>query len=147
MSDSGGQLLDRDTFRSATFERDQDRCVLCGRKLGGNLRLDAHHIMERRLFRASSEVGGYFLDNGATVCDDGTLSSCHLRAEATLISCEEIRKAAGITKVILPEHLYADQKYTKWGDPLLDDGRRMRGERFGDESVQKILSEGGVLHL
>jgi hypothetical protein len=103
--------------------------------------------MERRLFRAVDELGGYFLENGATLCDDGTLSSCHLRAEATLISCAEIRKAAGITKIVLPDHLYPDQEYTKWGDPLLGDGRRMRGELFGDESIQKILSQGGVLHL
>jgi hypothetical protein len=140
-------LLSRDTFRAATLARDGHRCVMCGRTADDGVRLDAHHIVERRLFRAPHEAGGYFLDNGATLCDDGTMSSCHLRAEATLISCEEIRRAAGIARVVLPEHLYADQRYTKWGDPLLDDGRRMRGELFWDESVQKVLAQGGVLHL
>lgn len=141
------QLLDRNTFRSATFDRDKHKCVICGRTAGDGLRLDAHHIMERRLFCAAHELGGYFLDNGATLCDDGTLASCHLKAEATLISCDEIRKAAGIAKDILPDHLYADQTYTKWGDPLLENGQRMRGELFYDESVQKILSQAEVLHL
>src|SRR5258706_6673937 len=141
------QLLDRDAFRRATLERDGQGCVVCGRQVGGELRLDAHHIIERRLFRGEHESGGYFLDNAATLCDDGTLASCHLKAEATLISCDEIRKAAHISRIVLPEHLYTDQHYTKWGDPLLDDGRRMRGELFWDESVQKVLEAGGMLRL
>lgn len=99
------------------------------------------------MFRAPHAFGGYFLDNGATLCDDGSLSSCHLRAEATLISCEDLRRAAGIASVVLPDHLYADQRYTKWGDPLLDDGRRMRGELVGDQSVRKVLDLGGALPL
>ncbi len=149
MRHGGDQLLDRDAFRDATVARDGRRCVICGRGEADapGLRLDAHHVVERRLFRAPHEAGGYFLDNGATLCDDGTLASCHLRAEATLISCDEIRKAAGVGRIVLPEHLYADQPYTKWGDPILADGRRMRGELFGDESVQKVLGRGGVLPL
>lgn len=137
-------LLDRDTFRRSVFDRDRNRCVVCG-KTGP--RLDAHHVMERRLFTAPHQTGGYFLDNGATLCDDGTLASCHLRAEATLLSCDEIRDAAGIRDVILPDHLYADQPFTKWGDPIMPNGLRMRGELFGDESVRKVLAAGDVLRL
>lgn len=94
--------------------------------------------MERRLF----DDGGYYLDNGASLC-----GRCHLKAEQTLISCEEIRARAGITRVILPSHLYDDTRYDKWGNVILSDGRRVRGELFADPSVQKILREGGVLHL
>lgn len=86
--------------------------------------------MERRLF----SDGGYYLDNGATVCADH-----HILAEQTLLSCEDVRQAAGIKNTIIPPHLYKDQRYDKWGNPILDNGQRLRGELFEDESVQKIL--------
>ena len=97
---------------------------------------DAHHIIERRLF----PDGGYYLNNGASVCEKH-----HLECEATTISVEQVREVCGITKIIIPPHLYPDQPYDKWGNPLLENGRRLRGELFFDESVQKILKFGGVL--
>jgi hypothetical protein len=106
---------------------------MCGSAMTG--RLDAHHIMERRLF----PDGGYYLDNGATLCDHGT-HGCHIEAERTLITTEEIREAYGIKTVILPPHLYSDERYDKWGNPYLPNGQRMRGELFDDESVQKVLA-------
>jgi hypothetical protein len=112
-----------------------------------DVELNVHHIMERRLFVGEEEFGGYFIDNGASLCDDDTPNCCHVRAETTLITPEEIRERAGIKRVILPEHLYSDQIYTKWGDPILLDGRRCRGELFHDESVQKVLALGDVLKL
>jgi hypothetical protein len=120
-------LLARDEFRNAVFERDEHRCVICGES---NPPLDAHHIMERRLW----DDGGYFIDNGATLCQ-----SCHIKAEQTLLTCEEIRQAAGIKDLILPEHLYPDVRWDKFGNEILPNGMRMRGELFFDESVQKIL--------
>jgi len=102
--------------------------------------MDAHHIMERRLFRAPNELGGYFLNNGASVCE-----RCHLYCEQTIYTTEEVRAAASITQVILPQHLYSDQRYDKWGNPLLDNGMRLRGELFYDPSVQKVLSQGGMM--
>jgi hypothetical protein len=118
-------LLTRDIFRESVFARDKYKCVIC--KGAGQ---DAHHIMERRLFKD----GGYYLDNGATLC-----GNCHIQAETTALSCEEIRNAAGITKRILPEHLYEDYDYDKWGNILNTNGSRYPGELFWDESVQKIL--------
>lgn len=138
------ELLTRDQFREAVFARDGHKCVIC--KAEGQ---DAHHIMERRLFTD----GGYYLSNGATLCGD-----CHLRAEATTLSVEEIRCACGglpgeshiadtASKIlpVLPSHLYPDTRYDKWGNPVLDNGQRLRGELFYDASVQKVLSP--VLHL
>lgn len=122
-------LLSRDEFRRGVFARDGNCCVIC-RQAGQ----DAHHIIERRLF----PDGGYYIDNGATLC-----RAHHMDAETTVLSCEEIREAAGIRNVILPPHLYSDQRYDKWGNPILDNGRRLRGELFYDESVQKAL--GSVL--
>jgi len=123
-------LLTRDNFREAVKNRDNHRCVICG---VSELEkpLDAHHIIERRLF----PDGGYYLENGATLCDP----DCHMRAEETLLTCEQIREAAGIRHTILPPHLYDDERYDKWGNPYLTNGLRVRGELFYDESVQKVL--------
>lgn len=125
------QLLTRDAFREGVFARDSKRCVLCGAP--GQ---DAHHIIERRLF----PDGGYYLGNGATVCGD-----CHLKCEATLVSVEDVRLAAGIRKKILPPGYYDDHVYDKWGNAVMANGQRMRGELFDDESVQKVLAP--VLHV
>lgn len=125
----GADLLGRDAFRAAVLGRDGGLCVRCGAP--GQ---DAHHLMERRLFTGPGEAGGYFLDNGVTLC-----GRCHLEAESTALSVEDLRDLAGVTRVVLPEHLYDDQPYTKWGDPILANGTRMRGELFDDESVQKAI--------
>lgn len=127
------KLLTRDQFREGTFERDGHKCVNCG-----NPAKDAHHILERRLW----PDGGYYLENGASVCEP-----CHILCEQTIISVEEIREKAGITKAPVPPHLYPDHIYDKWGNHVLANGRRIRGELFFDESVQKILGQGGVLDL
>lgn len=125
------QVLDRDTFREQVFKRDKNCCVLCGKPSQ-----DAHHIMERRLF----DDGGYYLDNGASLCGE-----CHLKAEFTTVSPEEIRLAAGIIKRKLPEHLYEDYSYDKWGNIVNSNGTRVKGELFEDLSVQKALKLGNVL--
>jgi hypothetical protein len=93
--------------------------------------------MERRLF----EDGGYYLDNGASLC-----AQHHLMAEQTVLSPAEIRVYAGIEEVVLPSHLYPDYFYTKWGDIENANGTRHKGELFFDESVQKILTAGGMLN-
>lgn len=130
-------LLSRDEFREGVFARDGHRCVICKAPA-----VDAHHILERRLFRAPHEHGGYFLDNGSSLC-----AVHHLEAEMTTLSVEDIREACGITRAVLPDHLYDDQPYSKWGDPILANGQRIKGELFHDESVQKILAQGKVLDL
>ncbi len=129
------KLLTRTEFREGVFARDKDRCVVCG--AAGQ---DAHHILERRLFTAPDEEGGYFLSNGAALC-----AAHHVKAEETTLTCDEIREAAGITRIVLPSHLYDDARYDKWGNPIEPNGTRGRGELFYDEIVQKILASGGVL--
>lgn len=121
----------RDEFRCGVFQRDDSQCVICSE--AGQ---DAHHLIERRLW----DDGGYHLDNGVTLCGQH-----HILAEQTLLSVEELREAAGITKVVLPAHLYRDHRYDKWGNVILANGQRARGELFDDESVQKALAQ--TLHL
>lgn len=121
------ELLTRDKFREGTFARDNHKCVWCGAPAQ-----DAHHILERRLFTD----GGYYLNNGASLC-----GPCHLEAEKTNISVEDLRHKIGITKPALPEHFYSDVVYDKWGNVCQANGTRLKGELFFDESVQKIIRE------
>jgi len=133
-------LLSRDDFRNGVLKRDKYTCVVpgCGRKMEDGFHLDAHHIIERRLW----PDGGYYLNNGASLCDDvfpdGTPGH-HMQAEQTLLSVEDIRQWAGILKPILPDCLYESTSYDKWGNEILPNGQRTRGELFDDESVQKVL--------
>lgn len=126
-------LLSRDQFREAVFARDGGKCVCCGQPA-----VDAHHIMERRLF----PDGGYYLSNGASLCADD-----HIRCETTEISVEAVRAAAGIVDAVLPPQLDDGQSYDKWGNPVLPNGTRQRGEMFFEENVQKALERGRVLDL
>lgn len=127
------KLLSREDFREGVFKRDNHKCVFCN-----NQAQDAHHILERRLW----PDGGYYLDNGASVCGEH-----HIACEQTIISVEEVRAACGITKIVVPPHFYPDHIYDKWGNPVLEDGRRGKGELYNDDSVKKILAQGGVLDL
>jgi hypothetical protein len=46
---------------------------------------------------------------------------------------------------MLPDHMYGDLTYDKWGNIITSTSTRTPGELFFDESVQKILKQGGVL--
>lgn len=127
------KLLSRDEFRNGVFKRDNHMCIICQKPA-----VDAHHILERRLF----PDGGYYLDNGASLCEVH-----HLEAEMTTLSAQTIREKLNIKHPLLPPHLYSDQEYDKWGNILLPNGHRLMGEMFHDESVQKILERGEVLNL
>lgn len=98
------KLLTRDDFREGVFKRDNHKCVVCKEPA-----VDAHHIIDRKLF----DDGGYYLDNGVSVCE-----KCHIEAERTIISCETLRKLAGINIVVLPPEFEPDNVYDKWGKIL-----------------------------
>ncbi len=127
------KLLSRKKFQENVFKRDKYICVFCDKDA-----VDAHHIIERRLWHDS----GYYLNNGASVCE-----SHHLDCEMTKISVEDIRIKCGIEKPIIPPHLYKDEIYDKWGNIILSNGLRLKGELFFDDGVQKILREGNKLSL
>ncbi len=118
-------LLTRDQFREFVFARDSHKCVVCGKPAQ-----DAHHILERKLW----SDGGYYIENGASLCGEH-----HLAAESTVLTCKELRERIGIKYFPLPDHLYTDQEYDKWGNPVLPNGLRIRGELFDDPSVQIVL--------
>jgi len=130
--DAPPRLLDRKGFVAAVFARDGHRCVLCGASAAEGAKLDAHHIVERRLW----PDGGYYLENGATLCDP----TCHMRAETTEVSAQALRERCGIARIVLPPHLDTARVYDKWGNVVLPSGQRERGELMADASVQKILA-------
>lgn len=126
-------LLTRDNFRDSVFKRDKNKCVVCSAPAK-----DAHHLIERRLFAD----GGYYLDNGVSLC-----SEHHLMAEKTIISVSELRNLAKIKTKILPRGYSNNIEYDKWGNIILDNGLRIAGPLFNDESVQKILKAANKLYL
>lgn len=129
----GAVYLGRDAFSEAVFNRDKNKCVCCGETAA-----DAHHIIERKLFHD----GGYYLGNGASVCPEH-----HMQAEMTHISVEDLRRLSGITRPVIPANMSASEIVDKWGNPILKDGRRMRGPMFYEEQVQKILARAGLLDI
>jgi 5-methylcytosine-specific restriction endonuclease McrA len=102
------KLLSRDIFRRKVWERDNYQCVVCHAEAQ-----DAHHIIDRKLFTAKNELGGYFLDNGASLC-----AACHWLAEKSILSPKRIRDYAKIKIVVLPKHLLPNQEYDKWGNAI-----------------------------
>jgi hypothetical protein len=98
------KLLTRDQFKELVFKRDQHKCVICYKEA-----IDAHHITERKLF----EDGGYYLDNGSSLCSD-----CHIKAENTTITPQQLRNAIGIKSIVLPKNLDPDKIYDKWGNVM-----------------------------
>ena len=93
-------LLTREQFKFAVFLRDKQKCVHCG-----DPGVDAHHILDRKLF----PDGGYYLDNGVTLC-----GACHLAAEHNELSPAQLRWEANIQKVILPPGV-PEGVHDKWG--------------------------------
>ncbi len=126
------KLYTRDEFRNLCLARDNNSCVICHEQN----ELSVHHIIERRLW----SNGGYYLENGATVCDIH-----HIEAEQTVLSCDTLREKCGIKKIVKPSQFYDDDIIDKWGNYILPNGQRLVGELFHDESVQKIIQP--VLHL
>lgn len=100
--------------------------------------MDAHHIIERKLY----PDGGYYLSNGAAVCEDH-----HWDCETTRLSVEDIRSAAGIVAPMLPPGFDVRTVYDKWGNQVRPDGLREPGPLFHDTGAHKALAAGGKLGL
>lgn len=130
------KLLTRDEFRERTLARHGGLCVAeeCTAPA-----VDAHHVLNRNLFTAPGEVGGYFLANGAGLCAEH-----HLEAEATLISCEKLYEACGEERV-LPQGWDEALTYDTWGNVVVSEWERLPGPLFKDEGCQRILKRYNLL--
>jgi hypothetical protein len=126
-------LLPREAWKTAVFARSNGQCVLCDQPA-----VDAHHLIERKLF----PDGGYYLDNGVGLC-----ASHHWDAEGCLVLPEELRSAAGITRTLLPPSAASDDHYDKWLNPIDRQGIRHIGPLFYEEACQKALQHSGTRSL
>lgn len=104
------QLLSREDFKKQVLKRDNYTCVVCGTI---SYDLDAHHLLDRKLW----DDGGYYLDNGVSLCKD----ICHLDAETSVYTVEELREKAGILNIIVPSQLNPTTVYDKWGIEIVED--------------------------
>lgn len=104
------ELLSRNDFRNAVFKRDMYNCVIpnCNKPA-----VDAHHIIERRLWQDVSEFGGYYLCNGASLCEEH-----HIDAEKNLFPPHYLWKLLKIDNPIVPKSFKYNVDYNKWGIEL-----------------------------
>jgi hypothetical protein len=124
-------LLTREAFKIQVFARSGGRCVFCGQPA-----VDAHHILDRKLFAD----GGYYLANGAAVCEVH-----HWDCEILRFSVEAVRTAAGITEVCVPRGFDPSAIYDKWGNRQREDGTWVAGPLFEDTGARRALAQGGRL--
>lgn len=127
------KLLSREDYKKLTFERDNHTCLFCKKPA-----VDAHHILDRKLWND----GGYYLSNGASVCEEH-----HWECEKTTISVEDVRLKAGIVDFVLPEGFNPNLSYDKWGNLIISEYKREKGILFFDDGVQKILKKSGLIYL
>lgn len=127
------RLLDREQFKAVVFRRARGTCVFCKQAA-----IDAHHILERKLFAD----GGYYSGNGAAVCEQH-----HWKCETTELSVEEVRHAANISTVILPPGFDSAVRYDKWGNEMRQDGALVAGPLVDDVGMRRALEQGGKLGL
>lgn len=125
------RLLSREEFSRVVLARHGGRCCVPDCAEPGD---EAHHILNRNLFKAAHEFGGYYQANGANLCPQH-----HLAAETTDITVEQLREWCDITEPVMPEHLALDTAYDTWGNPVLPDGTRLPGELFDTEGCQKAI--------
>lgn len=130
-------LLSRDLFRERVLSRNKGFCCVpnCSQAA-----VDAHHILNRNLFTEETEYGGYFLSNGAQLCNDH-----HYKAELTIITVEELREYCQIEFPAIPKKLDPELSYDCWGNIILKNGFRKPGLLFNNEGCQKALKTSGLL--
>lgn len=124
------KLVSRKVFRETVLERANGVCCspTCAEKA-----VDAHHILNRRLFTDAQELGGYFLNNGAQLC-----SVHHYEAELTKLTTEELREWCSIP-LLLPRGWDLTKNYDTWGNEVISPHERKPGPLFDDEGFQKVM--------
>jgi len=132
------KLLTRDRFREAVLTRNSVCCVPdCSQPA-----VDAHHILNRNLFTAPNQFGGYFLENGAGLCDKH-----HYETELTFITPEQLRVYCGIIVPVLPHNMNPDTQYDCWGNIIVSDWVMAPGPLFNDEGCRKALTRANKLWM
>lgn len=129
-------MYDRKLIQSLVATRDHNKCVFCGKPSD-----TGHHILERRLWPKDHQ--GYIYDNLVSVCE-----TCHTLCEIGDYTPNDCRKAAGL-KTVVPENMYEDHDYDKWGNSILDyeDGVAVVsfGPLMGDEGIYNFVSKHAII--
>lgn len=123
-------MLSQKSLAERVLARDSGRCVICG-KLTSRI----SEIMDWRLWELNERPIG----NLVTLCDQHAIDSAAMEIEL-----EQLRLAADIDAE-LPPQLYLMQRYDRWGNPILKDGKRARGELFYEPDVYSSLKNLGLL--
>lgn len=129
-------LLTREEFREQVLARSHGKCVFCSSPA-----IDAHHILDRKLF----EDGGYYLNNGAAVCEEH-----HWQCETTEIPIIQVYRAAGIQQPVFPAGFEAGPlAYDKWGNKFVEPGGielyREGGPLKNDDGCRNALKRANLL--
>jgi hypothetical protein len=90
-------------------------------------------VLDRKLF----PDGGYYLGNGAALCDKH-----HRLAEATVLSVEEVRTQARIHEPALPPGFDLTKVYDKWGNHVISAEIILLGPLKLDTGCRKALIAG-----
>ena len=86
--------------------------------------------MDRRLFPDD----GYYLGNGIALCDKH-----QKRAQATIITVEELRLKAAVKSLILPPLFRADTVYDRWGNIIVNPEMLILGPLKHEEAMNRAL--------
>lgn len=118
-------LLTKEQFKNAVFSRDHNKCVFCQKEA-----TTAYHIIDRKLFSDSA----CYINNGVSLCEE------HLKkCETTEISLEEIWNKCSITNKIIPVCFDLKRSHDRYGNLILENGKRLPGANFKKKYVQDAL--------
>lgn len=111
-------LLTREEFKKQVFAKTNGKCCVLGCSCEA---VDAHHIMDRKLWND----GGYYLSNGAPLCEKH-----HLDAEHGIITPRQCFMYINQDpyKTNEPDKLKNDLTYTEYMSLLLSDKLNKFGE-------------------
>jgi len=99
-------LLTREEFKKQVFARTDGKCCVPGCNCKA---VDAHHIMDRKLWKD----GGYYLTNGAALCEKHHLEAEH--GTITPIQCIDYM-GIHLHEVRVPDKLEGYLGTEKYGD-------------------------------
>lgn len=125
-------LLPSNAFKSLVLERDGGACVCCQKPTD-----QVQMLLDARLW----EDGGYYLDNGVSLCKEHQES-----ALKTALMPKQLREMAGIKSIMLPPSYSEDDNYDCWGNVVRSTGVRYKSELFDEPDVQHWLIEGGCIN-
>lgn len=134
------EVLPLGDFIKAVQKRDRGQCVICG-----DITHEVSFVVDPLVFEDGEDTSSRLsqvMSNGVLLCEGHAYE-----AKTTLLSVQDIRKAAGMSDWSLPDTFEHDQEYDRYGNAILPSGQRMKGPWFFHEEVQKALDEGSVLSI